>query len=51
MKSFTPHPALSLKRLWHNLKKPTLWKGEEAVGWKRFRAVTFKRSDSGVPSI
>jgi hypothetical protein len=33
------------------MKKSTLWKGGETVGWKRFRAVTFRRSDSGVPSI
>ena len=23
------------------MKKPTFWKSREAVGWKRFRAVTF----------
>ncbi len=25
--------------------------GGEAVGWKRFRAVTFSRSDSNVPGV
>ena len=29
-------------RLCRNMKKPTLGKGGEAVGWKRFRAVTFE---------
>ncbi len=29
----------------------TFGQGGEAVGWKRFRAVTFNRSDSRVPSI
>jgi hypothetical protein len=45
-------PTLTLphKRLCRNMKKPTYWKGRETVTWKRFRAVTFNRSDSGVPS-
>ncbi len=47
--SLISHPSLSHQRLCHNMKKPTLWKRGEAVGWKRFSAVTFKRSDSGVP--
>jgi hypothetical protein len=31
--------------------KLTLWKGGEAVGWKRFRAVTYRGWDSGVPNV
>jgi hypothetical protein len=33
------------------MKKTTFGKGGEAVGWKRFRAVTFSRSNSAVPSV
>ena len=32
-------------------KRSAFWSGGEAVGWKRFRAVTSKCSDSGVISI
>ena len=32
-------------------EKPALRERGEAVGWKKFRAVTSKRSDSGIPSI
>jgi hypothetical protein len=32
-------------RLCRKMKKPTLEKEGDAVGWKRFRAVTSKRSD------
>ena len=46
MKNFAPFkvlssliPFLSTLRLYRNMKK-TLWKRREAVGWKRFRAVT-----------
>jgi hypothetical protein len=35
----------------HNMKKPIFEKEGEAVGWKRFRAVTFSRSDSNLPMV
>jgi hypothetical protein len=41
----------SLSKLCRNVKKPISRKRGEAVGWKRFRAVTFSRSDSGVPEV
>ena len=46
--SFLP---LLTRRLCRNIKEATYWKGGEAVGWKRFRAVTVSRSNSGVPSL
>jgi hypothetical protein len=32
-------------------EKTTSWERGEAVGWKRFRAVTLRSSDSEMPSI
>jgi hypothetical protein len=32
-------------------EKTDFLEGGEAVRWKRFRAVTFSRSDSAVPSV
>jgi len=49
MRDCAPHPSLLLKRLCRNMKKPIFRKRGEAAGWKRFRAVTFSRSDSDVP--
>jgi len=37
-----------LQGLCRNMKKPNAGKGGEAVGRKRFRAVTFSRSKPGV---
>jgi hypothetical protein len=39
------------ERLCRNMKKPTFWKGGEAVEWKRFRAVTFSRIDPNMPKV
>jgi len=50
-KFLPPTFILPLKRLCHNMKKPIFRKRGEAVGWKRFRAVTFSRSDSYVPGV
>jgi len=47
----TPTPPLPLRRLCHNMKKTNFLERGEADGWKRFRAVTFSRSESDVPTV
>jgi hypothetical protein len=47
----TPTLTLPPWRLCHNMKKTNFLERGEAVGWKRFRAVTFSRSESDVPSV
>jgi hypothetical protein len=46
-----PHPRSLPPEAVSQYEKLTFGKGGEAVGWKRFRAVTISRSDSRVPSI
>jgi hypothetical protein len=42
---------LSPEGLYHNMKRPPFGKGGEAVGWKRFGAVTFGCTNSALPRV
>jgi hypothetical protein len=47
----TPTLTLPPWRLCHTMKKTNFLERGEAVGWKRFGAVTLSRSESDVPSV
>ena len=46
-----PPPNLPLEEAVSQYEKAAFWKRGEAVGWKRFRAATFKRLNSRVPTL